>query len=232
MPDNNNNNLPEKNSWADRNEKPTQWGERIMDSTSEEKRRLRRGPQIMNVIGAHIISSFLTFLVMNVLGLVISETVATVVGYLVGILSFVAVLYVEGWHAGERDINLMNYGHIPMDKLRGLKCACIAEIVGLVFAVLMVAHGFVVMSQRAAGLDPILQTGISTLIPIIYHAFYMPFLAALQKLEDISPLFCLLPVVLAPAIYHLAYTLGMKHISILQKIVYKKPEADGNGLKK
>ncbi len=224
MPDNTN--LPEKNDWADRNEKPTQWGARIDDASRAEARRTRRGPQIFNIIGAHIIGAFLTFLVMNVLGLVINETVATVVGYAVGIFSFTAVTYIEGWHAGERDINMMNYGHIPRDKFRGLKCAMIAESVGLLFAVLMVAHGFVVLSQRAQGLDPLMQTGISAVIPIVYHTFYMPFLFVLQKLEDVSPLFCLLPVLIAPAIYHVAYTFGMKHFSILARLVYKKPDKE------
>lgn len=221
----NNTNRPE-NTWADRNDKPTQWGSRSSDSAHMESRRTRKGPQIINVIGAHIIGAFLAFLIMNLLGLVISETAALAIGYAVGILSFVAVLYIEGWHAGERDVNMMNYGHIPRDPYRGLKCAMIAESVGLVLAILMVAHGFVVLNQRAAGVDPALQTGISIAIPILYHAFYLPFLAALQKLELVSPLFCLVPVVIAPAIYHLAYTLGMKRISIMQKLVYKKPDSD------
>ncbi len=219
----NKNDLPQRpDDWADRNEKPKQWAARSVDSEHLEARRRRITPQVLNVIGAHIIASFLTFVGMNLLGMVMSDGAATVIGYTLGIVVFIAVLYTEGWHAGEQDINMMNYGHIKRDKLRGLKAACIGESVGLLLAVLMVIHGFVVMSQRAAGLDQALQTGISTAIPLLYHAFYLPFLAALTKLETVSPLLCLLPVVIAPAVYHLAYTLGMKRFSIGEKLVYKK----------
>lgn len=222
----NNENLSERkeNTWADRNEKPAQWASRSNDSERMEARRRKLSPQVINVLGAHIIAAFLTFVGMNLLGLVMSEGAAMAIGYIAGAFAFVAVLYIEGWRAGEQDMNMMNYGHIKKDKLRGLKAACIAESVGALLAVLMIAHGFVVLGQRAAGVAPALQTGISSIIPVLYHAFYMPFMYVLQKLEDISPLFCLLPIVIAPAIYHVAYTLGMKGFSIGAKLVYKKQD--------
>lgn len=218
------NNRNQQNNWADRNEKPKQWSSRMSDNDALEARRRRRGPQIFNILGAHIIAAFLVVILLYVIALVISDSAAVIISYVVGICVFLAVIYIEGWHAGERDINMMNYGHIPHDKLRGLKCALIAEAVGFLLAILMVAHGYVVLSQRAAGVDIALQTGISTIIPTLYHIFYMPFLGVLEKLELISPLFCLIPPFIAPALYHLAYTLGMKNFSVLAKFVYKKEE--------
>ncbi len=212
--------------WADRNDKPTEWAARVADTTSEQARRKRKGPQIFNILGAHLIGAFLVVVLLYVIALAISDEAAVIISYVVGIAVFLAVIYVEGWHAGERDINMMNYGHIPRDKFRGLKCALIAEAVGFLLAILMVAHGYVVLSQRAAGLDPALQTGITTLIPTLYHLFYMPFLGILEKLERVSPLFCLIPPFIAPALYHLAYTFGTKNYSILAKFVYKKDKTE------
>lgn len=220
----NNKNLPEQNNWADRNEKPKQWSSRMSDNDALEARRRRKGPQIFNIIGAHIIAAFLVVILLYIIALVVNDNAAVLVSYTVGICVFLVVLYIEGWHAGERDINMMNYGHIPNDKLRGLKCALIAETVGFLLAVLMVAHGYVVLGQRAAGVDERLQTGISIIIPMLYHIFYMPFLGILEKFERISPLFCLIPPFIAPILYHIAYTLGMKNFSILAKFVYKKEE--------
>lgn len=223
MSDNNGSSPERRDNWADRNEKPVQWASRSNDSERIEARRRKLSPQVINVLGAHLIAAFLAFVGMNLLGLVMSEGVAMAIGYIAGVFAFVAVLYVEGWRAGEQDVNMMNYGHIKRDKLRGLKAACLGESVGVLLALLMVAHGFVVLSQRANGVPQALQTGISGMIPVLYHGFYLPFMYVLQKLEDISPLFCILPVIIAPLVYHIAYTLGMKGFSISAKLIYKKP---------
>lgn len=223
----NNGNLPErKDGWSDRSEKPVQWASRSNDSERMEARRRKLSPQVINVIGAHLIAAFVAFLGMNLLGLAMSEGLAMAIGYIVGVGVFVTVLYIEGWRAGEQDVNLMNYGHIKRDKLRGLKAACLGESIGALLALLMIAHGFVVLSQRTSGVPQAMQTGISGIIPVLYHGFYLPFMYVLQKLEDISPLFCILPVVIAPAVYHVAYTLGMKGFSISAKLIYKKPNGE------
>ena len=52
----------------------------------------------------------------------------------------------------------------------------------------------------------------------------LPFVGIVWPLEEISPFFCLVPIVIPVVVYHIGYTLGYKRISIRDKLVYVDPE--------
>ena len=77
-----------------------------------------------------------------------------------------------------------------------------------------------------------LQVGLFWGFLSAYHLFYFPFVGIIWSLEELSPLFCLLPLVFVPVVYHIGYTLGYKGFSIRDKLMYIDPNKQNQNKKR
>ncbi len=204
-------------------EKPTDWADRAADDMHYTRRRTI-WPQVVAIWIAHFVFAFATGFILNFFGMFLSEVLAEVVTYIVCIPLFAAMVYVDAWRNGQQDYNLIKFGHIPDDKLRGLKAGLVAESVGLLLAILAMIHLFLIAGEAKAGIPEELRTGLHWGFLSAYHLFYFPFVGIVWPLEEISPFFCLVPIVIPVVVYHIGYTLGYKRISIRDKLVYVDPE--------
>ena len=126
-------------------------------------------------------------------------TIACLVFYLV-------YVYIQSWRIGQRDYNLVLYKHIAYDKWKPLLAAVFSQIPGLILAVLAM-----IPSTREMG---------RAVFSVFY--FYAAWLLARFK-DTVSMIYfvpLILPLILAPASYHMGY----RGIYLANKLVYKMPK--------
>ena len=203
-------------------EKPTDWADRAADDMHYTRRR-SIWPQVVPIWIAHFVFAFATGFILNFFGMFLSTGLAETITYIVCILLFGAMVYVDAWRNGQQDYNLVKFGHMDDDPLRGLKAGLLSQTVGLLLAIFAMIHLFLISGEAAAGVPEELQTGLHWGFLSVYHLFYFPFVGIVWPLEEISPFFCLLPVVIPVIINHIGYTLGYKRISLRDKLVYVDP---------
>lgn len=213
------------------NTKHGEWADRSADDAHYTRRR-SIWPQVGSIWIAHFVFAFATGFILQFFGMFLGDAVAETITYIVCALLFAAMLYVDAWHNGQQDYNLVKFGHMPDAPLRGLKAALISQTVGLLLAVLTIIHLFMIAGEAAAGVPEELQTGLFWGIQSVYHLFYFPFVGIVWPLEEVSPFFCLLPLIFPVIFYHVGYTLGYKRISIRDKLVYTDPNKAKTEVKK
>ncbi len=122
------------------------------------------------------------------------------------LLFYLAYVYVQCWRIGQRDYNLVLYKHITYNKWKPLLAAAFSQIPGLILAVLAM-----IPSTRELGRS-------------VFSVFYFYASWLLARLKDRLPFIyfvpLLLPLVLAPAAYHMGY----RGIYLANKLVYKMPK--------
>lgn len=117
-------------------------------------------------------------------------------------LLYTWLCYLESWRTGERDHNLVKYGHIPENKRKGLIAGLICTVPGFILAVLI-------------------QTPIDAdILKTVYKWIYIHLCYVVNILEDKSRLIYFLPIVISPVTAALGYLLGYKGIRVWDKIVY------------
>ena len=129
----------------------------------------------------------------------IAVTIACLVFYLV-------YNYIQCWRIGQRDYNLVLYKHIDYNKFKPLLAAVFSQIPGFIMAVLTL-----IPSTRELGRS-------------VFSVFYFYAAWLLAKCKDSVPFIyfvpLLLPLILAPAAYHMGY----RGIYLANKVVYKMPK--------
>lgn len=128
--------------------------------------------------------------------------------------------YTVLWPQGDRDKNKVQFGHMAEDKLRGLKVGLIAGIPSYIGYILLIFSHMKIFTPTYYG---------------IFRLMNMPFMPLLDRMAggvqvrsaaDISLpglLGMAVTILLVPLICHLAYTLGYKQISLIEKFVYVNP---------
>ena len=129
----------------------------------------------------------------------VAVTIACLVFYLV-------YNYIQCWRIGQRDYNLVLYKHIDYNKFKPLLAAVFSQIPGFIMAVLTL-----IPSTRELGRS-------------VFSVFYFYAAWLLAKCKDSVPFIyfvpLLLPLILAPAAYHMGY----RGIYLANKVVYKMPK--------
>jgi len=175
-------------------------------------------PAIFNIWAVQMISVILTFIIMTVFVLVLDAGTAQLIGGIVSIILFAAMLYLDAWKRGRSDNNLMNYGHLKTDRLRGLKIAALSQIPGLIFAILSAIFGYT-------------ETWTNSLT-VIFKAIYSPFVDIIWLLEQPTYWLRLIVPAIPAAIYFTGYFFGYKELMISDKLYYKNTGKTENPDKK
>ncbi|MDR3208095.1 MAG: hypothetical protein LBT60_07170 [Oscillospiraceae bacterium] len=122
-------------------------------------------------------------------------------------LLFAMSAYTNAWHVGERDINLIKYGHTTYQPLKGLWGGLLAQLPGVAFAVWAC-----------------LGSLWGTLGVKLYYATYLWLFAIWD-----APWIFFLPAVLSPLFSLWGYHNGHRYVSLYYKIVYKDPHKNVRG---
>lgn len=156
----------------------------------------------------------------------VSEGVSRSLDIIAGVLGFImlfAFIYNIFWTRGDKDANLATFGHIVLDKYRGIKLGLLITVPFAVsYLVLLIDKIFSLFSSSAYlfiyrlinyNMYPIIEVatrGAENAGGVPAWAFLMLFVT-------------LIPV---PAISAFGYYCGIKGISIKEKIVYKKDKGN------
>ena len=123
--------------------------------------------------------------------------------------------YVEGWHLGSRDHNLVKYDHMSYAPLRGLWGNLTAQIPIAVLALAAVLRG--------AGL-PAFEWALMT-----NRTYGSPFLWLFTLCDaDAHPLAFFLPILIQPPLALWGYHNGYRFFSLYRRIVYRDPHGERN----
>lgn len=115
------------------------------------------------------------------------------------------LVYSMTWNIGQREHNLVKYGHIGQDMNRGLKAGIYAQIPGALLAIAALALYYAGSPQVYA----------------IYQVLYFPF-RWLFALHD-RPYMCFLTLLPMPLIANLGYRFGYAFVTIRGKLFFQNP---------
>lgn len=128
------------------------------------------------------------------------------------LMMLIGFVYPRLWQLGAKDSNLVRFKHRRSDPLRGLKIGLIAKIPGLLILLAFLIFG----RSLAVNLYALLNSTYYALIDLFGNGKTFGELGVLP----IIALFLLLLV--APAVAAAAYLLGLKDISLSERLIYSK----------
>ncbi len=149
-----------------------------------------------------------------------SATVAmNILSQVMMLLLYVSIPYSLLWMQGDKDSNMVHFKHMPEDTLRGLKVGLMAAIPSFAFYVVLLLSKLGVVFPNYFFLYRFLNIAF---LPLM-SAFTGTAASATVDVPWLGIGVILLTLAVLPAVCHLAYTLGYKHISISEKIIYVDP---------
>ncbi len=170
----------------------------------------------------HIIN-IIVFLIVGMLlvngksiGIVVGDEATVLIITLICLAIYLVLSYLEGWRRGERDHNLVLYGHMKEQKNRGFLAGLVSQIPGLICAVIL--------------LFPSASFNVARLARYFYihcNAFLVSVddMLAAGSIPDILWSLCyFLPAVIPVVVVGIAYRLGYRSFRILDKLMWKKPD--------
>lgn len=152
------------------------------------------------------------------IGIVLSDEATIMIITIICLVIYLVLSYLEGWRRGERDHNLVLYGHMKEQKNRGFLAGLISQIPGLICAVILLFPSASFETARLA-----------RYFYIHCNAFlvYMDDQLAAGAISDIVwSLSYFLPAVIPVVVVGLAYRLGYKSFRVLDKLMFRKPTGD------
>jgi hypothetical protein len=124
-------------------------------------------------------------------------------------------VYRTMWGLGHEDRNRANFGHIRLDRFRGLKLALIAYSPNLLMGILFFLSKFNIFPWAFVPLYKILNGELWPIINAIQISWYMTDYSILQTIA--VSLLPLLPVLIAAG----GYLLGTHDFSIYHRLIYR-----------
>lgn len=164
----------------------------------------------LNLLGAQLVASILTLIVMTLTISVFGEdnpVPGQIIAGILGLLLTFLMTYSSAWYVGDRDVNLVKFKHIQENILKGLMAGGLAQILGFVVAVLLL-----ILPASPDGFNP---------IDFVYRLFYMPFTALFGIPSFINGVLRFIPLLIVPCSAWWGYYNGYHMISMYRKIVYQ-----------
>lgn len=165
------------------------------------------GSHFGGVIIALLFCFGLSSLMVNPWGLVLAQVLT--------LIAFSFPVYSTMWEYGHKDKNRSNYGHIVLDKYRGVKVALIANSPFLLMSLLMLLSKFGLFWNIIIPFK-LVNAEVWPLINLIQPDAYLPSYTIWQMI-----LVALLPI-LPLVIEGVGYIFGLNDYSPMAKLIYKK----------
>ena len=131
----------------------------------------------------------------------------------------IGFIYYYMWELGSKDYNLIKFGHTKTDNLKGIKIGLMASVPNIIFFALLVIFKNGFMSGFNMPYYKFIVSYLYSFVELIIGGVKT---ASELNLTQIIGLGALLLVV--PIITEIAYLLGVKGISVGEKLIYKKGE--------
>lgn len=146
------------------------------------------------------------------------KLVADALTQVAGLVVLFAFVHSAVWKIGDSDRNLIAQGNREIDKLRGIKIGLLANVPLYVsYLVFLVAKSGLISGEWYA-LFRFINFPVFTIINLLYGQS--------TSTADVIPWFNVICgaviLLILPLFAHIAYTLGLKRISITERLVYKK----------
>ena len=149
-----------------------------------------------------------------------TKLVFDIIAQVLMLILLVSLPYSKLWMQGDKDSNLVQFGHMAEDKLRGLKVGLMAGIPSFIL--------YLILLLSKLGL--VFPKFIFTYR--LFNFCFMPVFngvigTTVKTTPDVSwlsMLVLLVTVVIIPFVCWLAYLLGYKHIAVSEKLVYVNPQ--------
>ncbi len=175
---------------------------------------------MINVLSGVLIGALMIF----TLGISNSK-VLRVVAQTLSILCYVLMIYIGAWADGDRDRNLVNFGRIKKDMLKGLKFGLLGMIPFVLITLLLVIAMFVKNDTVALALRSVFRI-LNFNILLLVNSFMSPDEVTWKGILLVNCFYLVIPLVSM-----IGYILGYKRVSVMTKLVYQKKE-DGKKKKK
>lgn len=128
--------------------------------------------------------------------------------------------YTVLWPQGDRDKNKVQFGHMAEDKLRGLKVGLIAGIPSYIGYILLILSHMKIFTPAYYGIFRLMNMPFMPLLDLMAGGVQVRSAAAIS-LPGLLGMG--VTILLVPLVCHLAYTLGYKQISLIEKFIYVNP---------
>ncbi len=136
-----------------------------------------------------------------------------------GLFILIGFIYHYLWELGAKDCNLIKFGHIKGDNLRGFKIGLIASVPNILF--------FAAIIIFKNGLFSGFNMPFYKFIVSYFYSFVELILNGATRAAELSVMQIValaLMLLIIPVIAEIAYLLGLKGISVGDKLIYKKGE--------
>lgn len=167
---------------------------------------------VIGCITVKLIAILITFLVMMLLAGILDTIWVQLISTFVGIFFYTSMLYSACWNIAERDRNLVKFGHMEEDKMRGLKAGIYSTIPLFIFTVIAIFESY-------TGVFP------DFVLPV-YRIITCPFIAIVVPCLDNGLAFILVLLCgVTPLCTWLGYKNGYVLYRVMDKVVYTKPRS-------
>ncbi|MEG1028339.1 MAG: hypothetical protein RSE07_06590, partial [Oscillospiraceae bacterium] len=163
----------------------------------------------------HICGALLAWIVCIGFLKLMDSTYGLIVCEILVLLAYSLPGYYNLWHLGFSDINKINFGHIKKDNFKGFKLAAIALIPSYLMGIGLILAKFNLFPNIMVAFK-FTNAHLWPLINLINPSAYMSDISVIQII--IIALLTIIPNI----IFGFAYILGLKEISISQRLMYKK----------
>lgn len=137
----------------------------------------------------------------------------------VNLIILVMFIYHHLWELGAKDHNSVNFGHKKEDKLRGFKIGLLASVPNIIFFALIIVFKNGIFSG--------FNMPFYKFIVSYFYSFVELILGGVTSANELSAMQIIalaLLLLVIPVITEIAYLLGLKNISVGERLVYKKEE--------
>ena len=162
------------------------------------------------LLGMQIYTTFLTLIPFTIASALLDVGAASFITALFGIVVYCITIYTASWATGERDRNLVLYGHMHEDKLRGLKAGLCAVCPMLICTLLLIFNVY--------------ASFLPNWFLVCYRLIFLPF-AFIVNWMTAHPALAFLGILVCavcPAAAAYGYYNGRNLNQVLPKILYKQ----------
>lgn len=190
-----------------------------------KKKKYSVGSTALSTIGSAVIAMILSSLITLSIGSVVTSTPVLVIIQIVAVFIFLGMIYGPSWYCGDHDVNAVQFGRMEEDPLKGLKIGLIAAIPYALTIILLIISKLDLLYITIDGQRGPLDLGFAYRILNIQYLYMINALidpeAGTAAASWLSIFGVWLYNLLIPLVCTAGYALGYRHISIMERLVFK-----------
>lgn len=191
------------------------------------KKKYTVGAVALSTVGSAALALILTSLIVFSLGSFTTAPLWLFFIQLIALIVYVAMIYSPSWFCGDRDSNAVQFGHMQADPLKGLRIGLVAMIPFALTPIILVLIKLKVISLDIGFAYRILNVHLLYAINML-----LPPEANTAEASWVAIFGVWLYHLVIPATTYAAYRLGFNHISLTERLIFKKMPKNTNKKKR